>query len=62
MNVIVAAGLGAVLANTFGAGGAATVLIGATAALLYAGLVVFPAHRGYRRILGAQAQVPAAEP
>ena len=55
VNVIVAAGLGAVLADSVGAGGAATVLIGAAAALVYAGLVVFPAHRGYRRVLGGSA-------
>lgn len=52
VNVIVAAGLGAVLADTVGAGGAVMVVVGAATALLYAALVVFPAHRGYRRILG----------
>ncbi|TDO48683.1 hypothetical protein EV643_107313 [Kribbella sp. VKM Ac-2527] len=52
VNVIIAAGLGAVLADTAGTGGTATALIGAAAALLYAGLVVFPAHRGYRRVRG----------
>jgi hypothetical protein len=49
VNVVVAAGLGSVLADTAGAGGPATTVIGAVSALLYAGLVVFPAHRGYRR-------------
>lgn len=52
VNVIVAAGLGAVLADTAGTGGTATALIGCASALLYAGLVVFPAHQGYRRLLG----------
>jgi hypothetical protein len=51
VNIIIAAGLGAVLANTAGTGGAGTVLVGAAAALLYAGLVFFPAHRGYRGAL-----------
>jgi hypothetical protein len=52
VNVIVAAGLGAVLADTAGTGGPATALIGGAAALLYGGLVVLPAHRGYHRVLG----------
>ena len=52
VNVIVAAGLGAILADTAGAGGVATVLIAAATALAYAGLVVLPAHRGYRQVLG----------
>jgi hypothetical protein len=49
VNVVVAAGLGAVLADTVGARGPATAAVGAASALLYALLVVFPAHRGYRR-------------
>jgi hypothetical protein len=57
VNVIVAAGLGAVLADTAGTDGIATTLIGALAALLYAILVFFPAHRGYRRVL---TQLPPA--
>jgi hypothetical protein len=52
VNVIVAAGLGAVLADTAGTGGAVTVLIGLAAAVLYAGFVVYPAHQGYRRVQG----------
>lgn len=58
VNVIVAAGLGAVLADTAGAGGTVTVLIGAASALLYAALVFFPAHRGYRRVIAGP--TPAA--
>jgi hypothetical protein len=54
VNLIVAAGLGAVLADTAGAGGPATGLIGATVAALYAGLVVLPAHKGYSRVLGSR--------
>jgi hypothetical protein len=49
VNVVVAAGLGAVLADTAGAGGPATFVLGLLSAVLYAGLVVWPAHRGYRR-------------
>jgi hypothetical protein len=49
VNVVVAAGLGAVLADTAGAGGPAIAVVGAVSALLYAGLVVLPAHKGYRR-------------
>jgi hypothetical protein len=52
VNVIVAAGLGAVLADIAGAGGSAMAMIGGAMALMYAGLVLFPAHRGYRRVLG----------
>jgi len=48
VNVVVAAGLGAVLADAAGGGGLATTVFGAVSALLYAGLVV-PAHRGYRQ-------------
>jgi hypothetical protein len=55
VNVIVAAGLGAVLADTAGLGGAATALVGAGVALMYAGLVVYPAHKGYSRVLGGWA-------
>jgi hypothetical protein len=51
VNIIVAAGLGAVLADTAGTDGAATAVIGALSALLYAGLVFVPAHRAYRRVL-----------
>jgi hypothetical protein len=57
VNIIVAAGLGAVLADTAGTGGVATTLIGAASALLYAAVVFVPAHRGYRRVL---AQLPPA--
>lgn len=52
VNTVVAAGLGAVLSDTAGAGGPAPAAVGAVTALLYAGLVVFPAHRGYRRAHG----------
>ncbi len=52
VNVIVAAGLGAVLADTAGTAGAATALIGGTVALMYAGLVVLPVVRHVRRMLG----------
>lgn len=52
VNVIVAAGLGAIVADASGAGGTATVLAGIGAALAYAVAVVLPAHRGYRRVLG----------
>jgi hypothetical protein len=55
VNVIVAAGLGAVLADTAGTDGGATALVGALSALLYAGLVFFPAHRGYRHVLAQPA-------
>ena len=48
VNVIVAAGLGAVLANAVGAGGPAPTLLGVAFAALYARLVVYPAHKGYR--------------
>jgi hypothetical protein len=48
VNVVVAAGLGAVLADTMGTRGALTAVLGAVSALLYAGLVVVPGHRGYR--------------
>jgi hypothetical protein len=51
VNGIVAAGLAAVVADTAGAGGAATALVGSAAALTYAGLVVLPAHKGYSRVL-----------
>jgi hypothetical protein len=57
VNIIVAAGLGAVLADTAGTDGAATALIGAASALLYAALVFLPAHRAYRRV----AEQPATE-
>jgi hypothetical protein len=57
VNIIVAAGLGAVLADTAGIDGAATALIGAASALLYAALVFLPAHRAYRRV----AERPATE-
>jgi len=50
VNIIIAAGLGAVLADTAGTGGAATALIGCAAAIVYAGFVVYPAHRGYRQV------------
>jgi hypothetical protein len=53
VNGIVAAGLAAILADTAGAGGAATAVVGTTAAMAYAGLVVFPAHRGYSQVLGS---------
>jgi hypothetical protein len=49
VNVVVAAGLGAVLADALGASGLVTTLLGATSALLYAGLVVLPAHRAYQQ-------------
>jgi hypothetical protein len=49
VNVVVAAGLGAVLADAAGTDGPATFVFGVLSALLYAGLVVFPAHRGYRQ-------------
>jgi hypothetical protein len=53
VNGIVAAGLAAILADTAGAGGAATAVVGTTAAMAYAGLVVFPAHRGYSQVFGS---------
>jgi len=56
VNVVVAAGLGAVLADTAGAGGPATFVLGLLSAVLYAGLVVWPAHRGYRRAHQAPAR------
>ena len=49
VNVVVAAGLGAVLADSAGANDAVTTVCGAAAALLYAALVVRPEHVGYRR-------------
>ena len=49
VNVIVAAGLGAVMADTMGAADPVTVISGGFAALLYAGLVVRPAHCGYQQ-------------
>jgi hypothetical protein len=49
VNVVVAAGLGAVLADAAGGSGPATTFFGALSALLYAGLVVWPAHKGYRQ-------------
>ena len=49
VNMVVAAGLGAVLADTAGAGGAVVAVVGAVSAVLYAALVVFPAHKGYRQ-------------
>jgi hypothetical protein len=48
VNTVVAAGLGAVLANSAGASGTVSAIFGVVAALLYAGLVVFPEHWGYR--------------
>ena len=50
VNVVVAAGLGAVLADAAGANGTVAVVIGALSAVLYAALIVFPEHRGYRRM------------
>jgi hypothetical protein len=47
VNVIVAGGLGAVIANAAGAGGPAPSLFGLVTAVLYALLVVYPAHKGY---------------
>lgn len=52
VNVIVAAGLGAALAETVGAGGPTAALAGGGLAALYAALVVFPAHKAYRRVRG----------
>ncbi|MEV0282952.1 MULTISPECIES: hypothetical protein [unclassified Kribbella] len=57
VNIIVAAGLGAVLADTAGTNGAVTAVVGALSALAYAVLVFVPAHRAYRRVV---AELPAA--
>jgi hypothetical protein len=62
VNVIVAAGLGAILADTAGAAGVVTALVAAATALAYAGLVVRPAHRGYRQVLGDWGPDPEGDP
>jgi hypothetical protein len=62
VNVIVAAGLGAVLADTAGTDGVVTILIGVLAALLYAGLVFYPAHRDYRHVIDQLPTAPDTEP
>ena len=52
VNVIVAAGLGAILADSVGGRGSATVLLGIGMSAAYASVVVLPVHRGYRRVRG----------
>jgi hypothetical protein len=49
VNAIVAAGLGAVVANAAGTPGWATAMISAATGLAYFFVVVYPAHRGYLR-------------
>lgn len=59
VNVVVAAGLGAVLADTIGTRGGTTTVVGAFAALAYSALVVLPAHRGYRQVDVAELDRPS---